>query len=99
MELVKAHSNDGHYLRDFRGRQALVWDVTIPRRKGWFGNLMEALSQFLAALIGAHANLTFSAQCGYWLSEDKRRGKVLVPIINWLFRDPLHCQKAWRDKV
>lgn len=70
-------------------------DPTRPREKSYFWNLMEAVSQCLAATVGLNANLTFSAYCGYW--KQKRRpiaGHIYI-FINLLFHDSNHCQNAW----
>lgn len=83
---------------DYQGRPAWRWDKDTPRYKGYIGNLAEAVSQVLAALIGTHANLTFSAQCGEWDAIGDPR-KIFVPIVNLIFRDNDHCRNAWRDKV
>ncbi len=52
-------------------RTTIKADPTQPRRKSYFWNLGEAISQALAAFVGLNANLTFSAYCGYWKSEQR----------------------------
>jgi len=80
-------------------RAVVTVELNKPARKGYWGNLGEAVSQCLHALIGGNANLTFSAQCGYWLEIDDWRGNLFAPVVNWLFRNPYHCQDAWRNKI
>ena len=81
-------------------RTTIKADPTQPRRKNYFWNLGEAVSQALAAVFGLNANLTFSAYCGYW-KEDKRPIKGhFYRVVNLLFfRQPDHCQNAWRQKT
>jgi hypothetical protein len=69
------------------------------RGKSYWWNLGEALSQVLAALVGLNANLTFSAYCGYWKEKNYPVLRSFHKPINWLFRDPEHCQNAWGNVV
>jgi len=74
-------------------------DPTQPRQKNYFWNLMEAVSQALAAIVGLNANLTFSAYCGYWKSEQRPIKGHFYRAVNFLFRDLNHCQNAWLQKT
>ena len=58
--------------------------MTYPKR------VLIALDQlFAVVLFGTHPDETISAMA-------HRRGwKRLERFINWLFRDPLHCAKAY----
>lgn len=69
------------------------------RGKSYWWNLGEAISQLLAAIFGLNANLTFSAYSGYWKKKQYPVLKHFHKPINWLFNDPEHCQKAWRNLV
>jgi len=104
MELVE-HSIDG--------KKYYCWDENTPRRKGYFRNLWEAVSQLWSALfLNGHANLSTSAQAGRWqLAGYAIRGHLLAWVANhfiWFFSldafrgkrvDHSHCINAWKDKV
>ena len=56
-------------------------------------NLLIAIDQLINALFGGPCDETISAMA-------HRRGwKRLERLINWLFRDPLHCAKAYLSEV
>ena len=80
-------------------RVSIQAEPNEPRGKPYHWNLGEAVSQLLGALLGLNANLTFSAYCGYWYYEDKTFLRHLHKPINFLFRDPYHCQKAWQKRT
>lgn len=80
-------------------RTTVKADPTQPRQKSYIWNLGEAVSQALAACFGLDANLTFSAYCGYWKSEQRPVKGQFYVAVNFLFRDPDHCQNAWRQKT
>jgi hypothetical protein len=66
------------------------------RGKPYHWNLGEAISQMFGAIFGLNANLTFSSYCGYWFEQNKPFLKYLHKPVNFLFRDPNHCQEAWK---
>lgn len=100
-------------LQDEVGRDTWIWDSRAIRKKGWFQNNLEALSQLgNAFFLNGHANLTTSAQSGSWQRVNVPiRGTLLPRLINhfmwvvslrWLRGKPvdkLHCLNAWREKV
>lgn len=67
----------------------------VRRRKNYWWNLGEAVSQALAAVFGLNANLTFSAYCGYWKEHKRPFLQHLHKPVDFLFRDKYHCTKAW----
>ena len=75
-------------------------DPKRPNNKNWFWNVMQTLSQFLAAAVfDANGDLTFSAHCGWWKVDNTPRKKHFYRFVNILFRDPQHCQNAWNAKT
>ena len=66
--------------------------------RGYWKNLGEATSQFIHAIVGGNANLTVSAQCGYWWIIGDLRGVILPPIVDLVFGNG-HCRSAWKEKV
>lgn len=80
-------------------RTTIKADPAQPRRKNYFWNLGEAISQGLAAIFGLDANLTFSAYCGYWKLAQRPVLRHFHKIVNFLFNDTNHCQNAWRQRT
>jgi hypothetical protein len=112
MELTRAYEAEGKPLTDYQGRKTYVWDMQMPREKGYWRNLSEAGSQFFGALFfSTHANITTSAQFGEWQLEGRTRGKIGAWIANrfmwvWsgdIFRgrpiDHNHSINAWKRKA
>ena len=75
-------------------------DPKRPNNKNWLWNVAQTLSQFFAAFFfNLNGDLTFSAYCGYWKSEQRPIKGKFYRAVNLLFRDPDHCQNAWRQKT
>lgn len=71
--------------------------------KKWGYHVLITIDQLFNALTGGGADETLSSRtyCRAILtqSKPKKRCRVLFRIINGLFRDPKHCEKAYRSEL
>lgn len=57
-------------------------------------NILLALDLLGSALTGGMPGETLSGRAGTAQREGKLRGRILAPIVNFIMRDPNHCQEA-----
>jgi hypothetical protein len=62
--------------------------------KCYLFNVVFALDLLGSALIGGMPGESLSGRAGTAQREGKLRGRVFAPIINFIMRDPNHCEKA-----
>lgn len=51
--------------------------------------ILIAIDQLINAIFGGWADETLSARC--WRCRERQPYKLLEPVINRLFFDPMHC--------
>lgn len=65
-----------------------------------FRNFLLGLDQWAGTLIGGYPDETISAKAYRMAVVNGSRGWFRVmQAINWLFRDPQHCLKAWESET
>lgn len=62
-------------------------------------NVALGLDLFASALFGGKPGETLSGRAGSAYAQGKLRGRIFAPLINWIMRDPKHCEDAVRDDV
>ena len=58
----------------------------------WFWNILIAIDQLGNAIFAGDPQETISSRAGKARNEDKKWGKVLCPVLDWL--DPDHCASS-----
>lgn len=53
----------------------------------------------LSAYTGGQPGESLSGRAGSSLLAGKLRGRIFVPIINWIMRNPNHCQQAIQGDI
>lgn len=61
---------------------------------GYLFNVALGLDIFGSAVLGGMPGETLSGRAGTAQRQGKLRGRILAPIINWIMRNPNHCQQA-----
>ncbi len=62
--------------------------------KGYLFNIALALDILGSAILGGMPGETMSGRAGTAQREGALRGRILAPVINFIMRDPNHCQEA-----
>lgn len=62
--------------------------------KGYLFNVFLGLDMFASTLLAGIPGETLSGRAGTAYNQGKLRGRIFVPIINFLARNPQHCQNA-----
>ena len=62
--------------------------------KTYVFNVLLALDVLGSALLNGMPGETLSGRAGTAQREGRLRGRILAPIIDWIMRDPNHCQEA-----
>jgi hypothetical protein len=57
-------------------------------------NVSLALDVLASALTGGMPGETLSGRAGAAQAAGKLRGKIFAPLIDFIMRDPKHCQEA-----
>lgn len=60
----------------------------------WISNALLGFDLFASTLTGGRPGETLSGRAGTAQREGKLKGKILAAIINFIMRDPKHCQDA-----
>lgn len=71
--------------------------------KKWTYHVLIAIDQLANAITGGGADETLSSRTYrraiLTQSKPKKRWRVLYRVINWLFRDPHHCETAYHSEL
>lgn len=67
--------------------------------KAYFANVLLGLDLFVSALTGGKPGETLSGRAGSAYLQGKLRGHIFAPIINWIMRNPQHCQHAIQGDI
>jgi hypothetical protein len=62
-------------------------------------NVLLALDLLGSALTGGTPGETLSGRAGTAQREGTLRGRLLAPIVNFIMRDPNHCQEAIQGDI
>lgn len=62
-------------------------------------NVALGLDLLASAILGGKPGETLSGRAGSAYAQGKLRGRIFCPLINWILRDPEHCQKAVKDDM
>lgn len=62
-------------------------------------NVALGLDLFASAVLGGKPGETLSGRAGSAYNQGKLRGRIFCPIINWLMRNPEHCQQAVQGDI
>lgn len=62
--------------------------------KSYLFNLALALDLLGSAILRGMPGETLSGRAGTAQREGKLRGRILAPIIDFIMRDPAHCDQA-----
>ncbi len=62
----------------------------------WWVEVGSALSRLLNALAGGDGAVTFSAASWHLHLRGARLGTLRVRLVDWINRDPGHCEAAYR---
>ena len=62
--------------------------------KGYVFNVALGLDLFASAVLGGMPGETLSGRAGTAQRQGKLRGRIFAPVIDWIMRDPQHCQQA-----
>lgn len=65
----------------------------------YFYNVLIALDYLGSAITGGVPGTTLSGRAGSAYLEGKLRGRIFCPLINFLMRDPEHCQHAVQGDI
>lgn len=57
-------------------------------------NVALGLDLFASAVLGGNPGETLSGRAGSAYEQGKLRGRIFCPLINFVMRDPQHCQQA-----
>lgn len=62
--------------------------------KTYLFNVALGFDLFASIVFGGVPGETLSGRAGTAQREGKLRGRIFAPIINWIMRNPQHCQQA-----
>ena len=62
-------------------------------------NVAISLDYLASAITGGVPGTTLSGRAGSAYAQGKLRGRIFVPVINWIMRNPEHCQNAVRGDI
>lgn len=62
--------------------------------KSYLFNVALGLDLFASAILGGTPGETLSGRAGSAYEQGKLRGRIFCPLINFVMRDPQHCQQA-----
>lgn len=62
-------------------------------------NVALGLDLFASAILGGKLGETLSGRAGSAYNQGKLRGRIFCPIINWIMRNPQHCQQAVQGDI
>lgn len=62
-------------------------------------NVALGLDLFASAILGGKPGETLSGRAGSAYNQGKLRGRIFCPIINWIMRNPEHCQQAVQGDI
>lgn len=62
--------------------------------KQYLYNVMLAVDLLASALTGGMPGETLSGRAGTAQRQGKLRGRVFAPLIDFILRNPTHCQEA-----
>lgn len=57
-------------------------------------NILVSIDVLLSVLSGGMPGETLSGRAGAAFKEGKLRGRIFAPIIDFIMRNPNHCQEA-----
>lgn len=69
--------------------------MTAEPRESWPREVGSALSRLLSAICGGDGSVTFSAASYDLAVAGSRWGALRVRVVDFLNREPGHCQIAW----
>lgn len=62
-------------------------------------NVALGFDLLASAILGGKLGETLSGRAGSAYAQGKLRGRIFCPIINWVLRNPQHCQQALRGDI
>jgi hypothetical protein len=62
-------------------------------------NVALGLDLFASAVLGGIVGETLSGRAGKAYAQGALRGKFWQPVINFITRNPHHCQLAWKNDI
>lgn len=62
-------------------------------------NVALGLDLFASAILGGKPGETLSGRAGSAYNQGKLRGRIFCQIINWIMRNPQHCQQAVQGDI
>lgn len=62
--------------------------------KSYLFNVALGLDLFASALLAGKPGETLSGRAGSAYEQGKIRGRIFCPLINFIMRNPEHCQQA-----
>lgn len=65
----------------------------------YFINVALGLDLFASAILAGKPGETLSGRAGSAYNQGKFRGYVFCRIINWIARNPQHCQQAVQGDI
>ena len=73
----------------------------MNRRGSYWINLLKGADYFVATLFGIPAGIYISGYAAFKKADsgNKFRWRLAVNVINWLFRDPAHCQNSMNNNL
>lgn len=67
--------------------------------KSYLFNVALGLDLFASALLGGKPGETLSGRAGSAYLQGKLRGRIFAPIIDFIMRNPKHCQEAVQGDI
>ncbi len=65
----------------------------------YFIHILIAFDQLITTLVGGFPDETLSSYAYRLNLQNKLGGKIFMPIIDWLFRNPNHCKESYTEEV
>lgn len=63
----------------------------------YFHNVLVSVDQLANTLLASYPDETLSARS--WRCRDKKRWAIMVKVINFLARNPHHCELAFTKEI
>lgn len=67
--------------------------------KSYLFNVALGLDLFASAILAGKPGETLSGRAGSAYEQGKFRGRIFCPLINFIMRNPEHCQEAVQGDI